>query len=373
MSSLLKRAQLIAITTLSTVALSSCASKPVVVDNSPILRTAQITSEMNSSGIKGFFGQSGTNTSITYENMRRVDQSFKFTGSVMSRIGGKQSTSDIIRVDKAVEWQMDNRKKNYQECPLGGCEGIGSYTGAVFDSESEGDFEEDPTDCVMTVSDQTFSIKKTGQKRTLNGFPAEEYLIDWRAEARDEQGGIAENLFQINVWTTPVTPVIAEALKMQETFDRNYYAALNDGYPESIQKAIPREAMAMLTRFFIDSLEDADVAKLKAAMRNTIAIEGHPISRKVKWDARNNTCSAPPEPEEEDKGRLNTGSLTGLLASVGKEIVKQEIGKKKAEKAREIELAPIFLFVDDVTSIQMVDTRESRLTVPSNYKLITRR
>jgi len=225
----------------------------------------------------------------------------------------------------------------------------------------------------MTMQDQTFSIKKTGQNRELNGFPAEEYLVEWRAVGVDGQGGTAENLFEMNIWTTPVTPVISEALQMQEQFDRNYLAALNEGYPDSVQKAIPPQAMALLTRYFIDTLEDADVAKLKNAMKNTIPIEGYPISRKVKWDARNNTCSAPPEPKEEEKGRLNTSSLTGLIASVGKELVNQEVEKKTAEKAREIALAPIFLFVEDVTSIQMADTRESRLNVPANYKLITRR
>jgi len=331
---------------LAIIFVGGCASKPAVVDNSPILRTAQITTEFTSSGLKGLFAHKGTSSSVTYENMRRIDRGFKFT----------------------------NRKKNYQECPLGGCEGQGPFQGAVYDAETEDDFEEEEdASCIITMSDMSFNIKKTGQQRTLNGFPAEEYLIDWRANGSDDQGGKLENLFEMNIWTTPVTPVISEALGMQEQFNTNYYAAINDGYPESMQKAIPREAMALLTRYFIDTLEEADVAKLKSMMGNTIPIEGFPVSRKVKWDARNNTCSAPPEPKEEEKGRLNTGSLKGLIASVGKELVDQEIEKKKAEKAREFELAPIFLYVEDVTSIQMADTRESRLTVPANYKLITRR
>jgi len=349
-----------------------CASKPPVVDNSPVIRAAQITSKMSSTGIKGQFAHEAERSSFTHQDMRRVNNNMKFTGSIMSRIGGAQSRSDIIRIDRSVEWEMDNKMKRYQECPLGGCEGVGQFRGSVFDAESEGDFEENP-ECVITVSEQKFSITKTGQQRELNGFPAEEYLIDWRAIATDEQGGKAENLFEINVWTTPKTPAIVEALEMQDRFDDNYRAAVGDSYPESIDKAIPREAMAMLERFFIETLEDRDVAKLRNLMGNATKIEGFPISRKIKWDARNTTCSAPPEPEEASKSRLDTGSLKGLLGSVGKQIINQEVDKKKEEKAREIELAPIFLFIEDVTAIEMVDMRESQLTVPANYKLQTRR
>lgn len=357
---------------LASVFLISCASKPVVVDNSPLLRTAQVTSQVNSTGIKGLFGFQADTTSVTFQNARRVDHKMKFTGSIMSRVGGKQDTSDIIRLDKAVEWEVDNKRKRYQECPIGGCEGVGSYPGAVMDSETEDDFEEDPS-CVMTVKEQSFDVKKTGQQRSINGFSATEYLIDWRAIAVDQEGGQAENLIEINIWTTPETAVISEALKMQTQFDKNYLKAIDNDFPASLDKAIPREAMALLIRFFLESMDKSDVEKLKIAMQKTSRIEGFPISRKIKWDAKNASCSTPPEPEEEEKGRLNTNSLKGLVASVGKELVNQEIDKKKAEKARELELTPILLFVDDVTSIQMIDTRESKLTVPSNYKLITRR
>jgi len=80
-----------------------CASAPApVVDNSPLLRTAQITSEVTSSGIKGLFGHKGTNTSVTYENMRRVDSGFKFTGSIMGRIGGYLTQNQKVILKKQI-------------------------------------------------------------------------------------------------------------------------------------------------------------------------------------------------------------------------------------------------------------------------------
>jgi len=364
---------------LGTSLIVGCASKPPpVVDNTPILRAAQVKTKYSSTGFKGFMAQEGTQDSYTFPDKRRTNRTNKFSGSVLSRITGSQSTSDIIRLDKGVEWQADNKKKNYQECAIGDCKGIGQFMSAAFDSESQGEFEEQdqdlPPGCVITVTDQRFDVSKTGQKREVNGFPAEEYLIDWRYNARDDAGGKLENLFTINIWTTPQTAAMTEALNVQNQFDARYTTALNDGYPDALTKAIPRDAIAMLERFFLDALSEADSAKLKQMMANNPKIEGFPVSSKTKWDARNTTCAAPKEPEQaEESSRLNTSSIKGLLGSVTKQIVKQEVDKKAAEKAREIELAPIFIYIVDVTSVEMADIRESQLSVPSNYKLITRR
>ncbi len=359
-----------------------CASKPpVVVDNTPLVRAAMVTTKYSSTGFKGFMAQEGTQDSYTFPDKRRTNRTSKFTGSILSKIGGAQSTSDIIRMDKGVEWQVDNKAKQYQECAIGDCNGIGNFMSATFDAERQGEFESDaeadnelPPGCVITVTDQKFEVTKTGQQRDVNGFPAEEYQVDWRYNARDEEGGKLENLFKINIWTTPQTAEMTEALNVQDTFDASYSVALNDGYPDALTKALPRDGLALLERFFLDSLTDADLAKLKGMMANSPSIEGFPVSSKTKWDARNTTCAVEEEPEVEAKeDELNTDSLKGLLSSVSKKIVKQELDKKTAEKVREIELAPIFVYTVDVTAVKMADIHESQLSVPANYKLLTRR
>jgi len=107
-------------------------------------------------------------------------------------------------------------------------------------------------------------------------------------------------------------------------------------------------------------------------MANADDIQGFPISQKFQWDARNETCSAPPEPEEESEDSLNTSSFKGLLASVGKKIVKQEVDKKKAERAREIAMQPMLSVIVETQSIEITEIRESQLSVPANYKLENR-
>jgi len=359
--------------------IAGCASKPPeVIDNTPLLRAAKITSNYSSTGYKGFLAQEGSQDSYTFPNMRVTNRTSKFSGSLMSKFGGTQSSSDIIRMDKGLEWQADNKKKQYYECAIGQCKGLGNIMSAAFDNEQAGEFEEEadddlPPGCVITVQEQIFDVSKTGQKREVNGFPAEEYVIDWRYIARDDVGGKLENIFEITIWTTPQTGAMTEVLNVQDQFEASYNRALNDGYPDVLTQAMPRDAFEMLERFFLNSLTDSDLSKLKRMMADNIAIEGYPISNKTKWDARNTTCAAPKEPEtEEEKGRLNTSSIKGLLGSVAKQVVKQEVDKKAEEKAREIALAPIFAHIVDVTAVEMDEVRESQLSVPADYKLLTR-
>lgn len=357
---------------LLTISIVGCASKPVE-DTSPLVRTAVVKSEVSSTGVKGLFGYEGTYTSSTATDIRRRDDTFKFSGSIMSRIGGKQDRSNIVRLDKGVEWALDNKKKRYSECPLGGCQSdFDGFLSGEYAQEEEENFEEDSS-CELTAVNHTFDVRKSGQNRDINGFNADEYVVDWRMSATDNQGKTLENIVAINLWTTPQTPRIDEAIRMQNAFDTKYATARGETYPANVQKALPPEVIDLFTKFLLNSLTEADLAKLKSLMARAADIQGFPVSRKVKWDARNDTCSAPPEPQAEEQSRLNTSSFSGLVKSVGKQIVGQEIDKKMDEKKREIDMAPIMLFVEDVKSIEIGDIRESQLNIPAKYKLVNRR
>ncbi|MEE9321762.1 MAG: hypothetical protein V3U76_15050 [Granulosicoccus sp.] len=86
----------------------------------------------------------------------------------------------------------------------------------------------------------------------------------------------------------------------------------------------------------------------------------------------NETCAAPPEAEAEEEDKLNTSSIGGLLQSVGEQLIKQEVKKKQDEKLREIELAPLFSYIEELKSIEIGDVHESQLSVPVNFKLDNR-
>ncbi len=355
---------------LTTALLGGCASTPEV-DNTPLIRTAVVTSTIQNGGIKGFLANQTDRTLSIMDQISRIDNQIKFTGSILSRVGKKQSQSDIVRLDRQLEWSMDNRRKTYRECPLGGCK-TASFG---FESlQNDDGFEEEELDesCQISITENSLEMAPTGNSRVVNGFQASEHLLQWTIRGKDDQGKTFRSEFSVTNWMTPITGDIAEAVNMKVAFDRNYYNALADRYPSTVYEVIPPEVLELFVRSLTAGMSDSDANRLWDKFKGLRVPEGYSISNKFQWEAMNDTCAAPPEPKEEEDDALNTSSLSGFLKSVGKQVVKQEVEKKKAEKAREIALRPILSVLTDVKSIEILEIRESQLTVPAKYKLLNR-
>lgn len=106
-----------ALALLLSVSVAGCATKQEIVDNSPIVRSATVVSSVTNGGIKGQFASAGKRTVKTVSDMRREDEAFKFTGSIMSRIGKSADASHIIRLDRALVYQLNNKKKPTESAP----------------------------------------------------------------------------------------------------------------------------------------------------------------------------------------------------------------------------------------------------------------
>jgi len=355
--------------------LQACASAPEAApDTTPLVKSAIVTSNIRNNGFKGQFANDTVHVRKTVANMQRIDDDFKFTGSIMGRLGSKQSRSEIIRLDKNLEWQLDNRAKRYRECVIGKCWAESGFRSDLYSEETAEarDEQEEQDACDLTMTTNDFFIKKTGASRDVNGFPADEYKVNWEMAFKDSEGKTARNLITIDLWTTPVQGDLAEAIAMQTSFEDALRQREQAAMDENFLKAAPTGSLELMMKHLLEDFDEADLKKIKALMAKATKIEGFPISRKIQWDAKNETCAAPPEPEEEDEDTLNTGSLKGLLASVGKQVVKQEVKKKRDEKAREIAMQPLLSIVEDIKSIEITEIRESQLSVPSGYKLDNR-
>ncbi len=223
----------------------------------------------------------------------------------------------------------------------------------------------------MTPVENTLTIERTGKQRDISGFPAEEYLFSWSMVLEDSQGEKMRSNLTSRTWTTPVTDEMAQAITMSKTFDQAYWKALDLNYPEAVNQVLPSDALQVVQTYLIDVLQDSDSAFISkfAALPK---LEGYPVSHAIEWQASNGTCASPKEPEAE-KSMLDTTSFKGLLSSVGKQVVDQVVEKKKAEKRRELALAPIFNYVETVESITIEDLHSSKLDVPARFKLISRK
>ena len=352
-------------------ALTACASTPEV-DNTPLIRTAVITTEIQNGGVKGFMANETLERFHVMDEISRVDSEFQFTGGVLSRVGGKKSKSEILRLDRGLEWDMDNRKKTYRECPIGGCKTASfGFEGIMGDDQFESEDDQLDDACEIVITDNSLSSKPSGQTRTINGFNASEHLFTWNIEGEDSEGNTMRNEITLSSWMTPIEGSVQEALTMKVAFDENYQRAINNEIPDGVYEVLPREAAEVLTKFMTAGMSEAEKSELWEKFADLQAPSGYPVSTKFQWNSRNDTCAAPEEPEAEDD-QLDTGSLSGLLKSVGSQIVKQEVKKREEAKKREIALRPVFSLVTEVKSIEIKDIRESQLTVPANYKLQNR-
>lgn len=358
---------------LVTTLLTACASPAPEVDNTPLIRTAVVKSSIQNGGLKGFLANETDRTVSVMDQISRIDNQTKFTGSILSRVGKKRSQSDIVRLDRGLEWSLDNRAKTYRECPLGGCKTTSFGLESI---QHDDGFEEDEEGfnetCQITVTENSLKMSPTGASRVVNGFQSTEHLLEWKVRGKDDQGQTFLSEISVVNWMTPVTGDIAEAVNMHAAFDRNYRNTLATNYPDNLHELIPLQVQEVFLRAFTAGMSDPEIQRLLAKFQGLQVPQGYSVSNKFTWEAKNDTCAAPPEPDEGEEDALDTGSISGLLKSVGKKVVKQEIEKKKAEKAREIALRPILSVLTDVKSIDILEIRESQLSVPAKYKLLNR-
>jgi len=362
--------------------LHGCASTPpppAVPDNSPLLNGSIVTSKITSNGLKGQFASKTVQVRKTVGTNQRMDSTTEYTGAILSRVTPKQKTSEIVRLDKNVEWILLHDQKSYFECKPGNCiaqlapggvlsQKNGSQSGAgSTPSETEGSGVE--AACPLTLAKNDFVVTETGAQRDVNGFPANEYKVDWTIIQTDPEGREALNSISMAIWTTPESGNLAEAIALQNRFDEAYSKARSEDIPEELARAAPGEAMNYLGQLLLDNMSESDRQKIEAG---ALKIKGFPISQTFQWDAKNETCpeliAAAPEQEEE----LNTSSLSGLLKSVRKKVVKQEVDKVKEAKTREIALQPITRITEEIVSIELTGIRESQLSPPANYTIVKR-
>jgi|GEM_PF-1504012 len=375
------RAALLSVSSLALLQ-AGCAEQPII-DDSPPVRAAVVTTDIRNSGFKGAFANDTVQVVSTAVDAQRIDQRMEFTGSILSRFGGEQDSSEIVRLDRELEWFLNNEKERYYECPLGGCTTTTGYSLDAFTGEGLGgtgpDGEEEGAGslqqrCPLTTVENRFEIVKTGQQRQINGFPAEEYQLEWVTALEDPDGNLSRNRISSTTWTTTESGEVAEAARLQRAFEQRYRSALEQPMPDSYYAMLSEETVELVSRFLLAGMSEADIEKLSRMVADAEPVDGYPVSTKVRWEGQNATCQAPATEEApDDSGRLDTSSFKGLLGSIGKNIVGQEVDDRIEREQRRMAMAPYFSLITEVKSIEIGDVRESRLSVPTGYKLDNRR
>ncbi len=324
---------------------------------------ADVTLEtvVKSEGLKGFAAHEGTLVSrIQGIKMAEAD-SIKFTGAILSRLAGGDEKVTISRVDKGVVWVLDAKNKTYTEtviAPPDRSEGGPLSSEGGPPSSGAGDKEGVKPRMVVTKSE--FTVKKTGASENINGFPCEEYLLNWliEMEAVETKAKIKNNM-ATRLWTTPETSAIRKLNEEQNTFRLAYMKKLGmDISPEEMKQF----GMDMLAASGASQTElKKEFAKLKKEM---LKLKGYPIRTVVAWhsggDGAPKTVKKDSTDREKEQPAVSIGKFLGGLQGA----INKKMGGTDSKQTSD---GPLFSGTTEIKSIDVGSISASAFDIPSGY------
>ena len=351
---------------LSTIA--GCSTKPIEADdNTPLAPTAVIERHVESTGIKGFFPFESNELHYVRPDMRRDDSSFKGTGTYSSYLVGSRSGATIARIDRNLLWSLNTKKEEYTECPLKGCINPAKQAPAKNDNAAKPPEAKHDSGCTMEVAHTSFTVKPTGQKKSINGFDTDEYQVAWVVNLRDKSGRNSTSTLNVEVWTTPVTQAMRETFSMEDKFAKAYAGNLSTMEKQQI---VPPEASKMIASYLAGSLNPSSRNAFLDIGKRMGQIKGYPISTHLAWNLEGNACAAKETKEaENDSGGSSsiTTSPSGLVSGLAGMFAE----KKTSEAMKDSEGEPLFSFTIEVKSLKVESLHDSVFTVPKNYHLVS--
>jgi hypothetical protein len=347
--------------------LAGCATKPVeVVDNTPLHPTAVIEKLVVNNGIKGFFPSEGTERHFVRSNMRRDESSFKGTGTFSSYLIGSRSDTRISRIDRNVQWLLDTEKREYSECPLKGCLDSSKHPPKQNDAAEQPPKAQHESGCTMNIAHTSFTVKSTGQKKSINGFDTDQYQIVWEVILRDNASRNTTSTLNIDVWTSPITRAMRDAMGVEDSYARAYAGSVAD---TSKQQILPADAAKLILAYLGTSLKQGELNAFLDAGKQMEKIKGYPISTHLAWDMGGNACA--PKESKEDSSRKDSipttagGLVSGLTGMFAK--------KKTDEAMKEAAAEPILSFTVEVKALKVEQEHDSVFLVPSDYRLVSQK
>jgi hypothetical protein len=298
-------------------------------DLTPVNRTAVLETRAINSGTQDFPAFESTTLSYTRANMQRTETSVNSSGPI-SQFLDLEAKVRIERLDRKLAWTLDAKNKRVTECPLKGCPASSPKKRTTKKSADE-DKPGDST-CRLRIGNSVLTAEPTGQKRRINGFDAEQYDIKWMVTFRDNASRKSTSTVSIDLWTTPVTPAMAEAKALERAYVLARDNILGIDTVKERMGILPPEAGKMISGYLSANVGPTDRANFLAGAKKPDEVKGQPISMKVKWSFAGEACS-----------------MAGTM---------KDIGDK-----------PLFTFTLEVNSHTMEPLHDSLFEAPKGYKI----
>jgi hypothetical protein len=314
---------------------------------------ATVETFFKTGGIKGMGAAEGMMAHRIQGEKKWDSSNLKFTGAFLSKLAGETDTITITRVDKALTWSLDTKKKTYTETPI---------KPVKMPAAERPQREEKPEKTTARITQSEFSVKKTGAAETINGFPCEEYLVTWLLEVEDlETKAKSRSTMSTNLWTTPETATIKKVQAEEQRFNRALAKLLGSEISSEEARQMGMAAMAAMSK-----ASQEEIQKGLVRVKNEMAkIKGYPIRTVINWNFESDgkEGAAPEGSASRDRPTDVSSGLGGIVSGLlGKAVQKKAEEKMSGEKG-----APFFSSTMEVKSLGADPVLGESFEVPAGY------
>lgn len=351
---------------------SSTPSAPAAADNSPAVPTAVHVVALSSDGLAGFFPFEGTSSTFTRSDMKRDETTLKGTGAVSRFIMSNSAHATITRLDRKLVYALDIPRSEYTECPLTGCAQPTPPQQQQREPQQPGSSRE--PECKMKVASNTFNVKPTSQRKAINGFDTEQYAVDWTVALEDPNKRRSTLQLTMDLWTTPVTPALRDAMAMEASYVRTAFAATaaERNAAAAAGAVLPQQFMDMMNRYFGQSMTPADRAALFNIGRQMERIKGQPIVTTLRLFFSGNACGGAEEGSAGAGGGAGgggggAGGIAGAISGLfGRGSSSSSSGGGSSSGGSGDK--PLLSFTQEVKTWKVEPVRDSQFVPPPQFK-----
>jgi hypothetical protein len=331
----------------------------------PAAVQADVTVErfIKSGGFGGVGASEGASTDKISGLKKRSESSVKMTGKIggfLSKFAGNMGSDDIVLINEDRVISIKHKDKTYTQRSISFPEEEeypGSERGPG-NGASAGDEHGEKRNIKVVRNEIT--VRKTGEKKPINGFDCTQYIVTWILETEDlDTGDRATSTMTSDQWNTPATKE-TKTLQKEE-------GAFNEAYLKKMALDIPPQKMKSFGLMVIAGMLGADreemERKMKELEKKFSTIEGYPISSAVTWETTS-TAEQKQQPEGEPEAIDLSKGVGGLLSGLTRKAMKKE---PSGEEKKAGEGSVIFSSYTEIRKIDTSSVPGSNFEVPAGY------
>ncbi|HKK05456.1 MAG TPA: hypothetical protein VKA50_06365 [Gammaproteobacteria bacterium] len=318
-----------------------------------------VTRETHFGGFMGMGANDTTSKEYIHSDKKRDESTMKFTGSILSKIGGTHSSVKIYRVDKNEIIELKPASRTYTVLPMTvknaqRASSPNAQSGQGAQSQS-GNADKSREHTRVIRND--LSVKATGKHKTINGYKCREYVMTWVVVTEDTQTKQrSKSVMTSDLWTTPRT----HALRVLAADE----AAYNHAYLKRLGLDLSPQQQHQFGLGMLGLMSGKSQKDLKRAMSK---IHGYPISTTVKWQS-NAKAETSEGADSSGNGEQALKQVAGNLGSMLGSVFHHNEAAKKPDKPANSDMKTVFRSTTNIVSVRTGTVPASLFAVPAGYK-----